>query len=303
MKIGVVGFGSIGSRHAANAMTLGHDVRCYDPHVGFWEEREIYDWCDAVVIASPTEFHAEAMWKAVRLGKHMLVEKPIARSDRELQKLLMLAASNQIVIMMGNNLRFHPCVQQAKTWIDGGEIGVPIWAHFTCATQSVKPLYFSDGVILNTGSHEVDMAMHLLGPARVVNANARIGLRPGTGDSDVNVMLSNSDEIADFLLEHENGCRSSFHLDFVTQREIREFMIVGNKEQIGVELPSRRFWSKGEWCPALLGGTYDDDYVSEMCAFVDRIEGKDVPGATGQDGLAVLDILLDVRSKAGVAPR
>lgn len=301
MKIGVVGFGSIGSRHAGNAMTLGHDVRCYDPHVGFWEEREIYDWCDAVVIASPTEFHAEAMWKAVRLGKHMLVEKPIARSDRELQKLLMLAASNQIVVMMGNNLRFHPCVQQAKQWIDAGEIGKPIWAHFTCATQSVKPLYLSDGVILNTGSHEVDMALHLLGPARVVNANARLGLRPGTGDSDVNVMLCNSDEIADFLLEHDSGCRSTFHLDFVTPNEIREAWIVGSKDRLGIKLRNR-YVTLGDRSEAQ-NGNYDDDYIAEMSAFIDRIEGKDVPGATGQDGLATLDILLDVRSKAGVAPR
>jgi predicted dehydrogenase len=119
------------------------------------------------------------------------------------------------------------------------------------------------------------------------------------------------DTIADFVLEHENGCRSTFHLDFVTRTEIREFRVIGDEGDLYVDLPARTLKVRlaDPKLPDVmhtdlkLYGSYNDDYLNEMRAFFDRIEGKDVPGATGEDGFNVLDILLDVRSKAGVAPR
>jgi predicted dehydrogenase len=226
------------------------------------------------------------MRAAAKRGRHMLVEKPIALSDRGIQELLDLAEKNKAIVMVGNNLRFHPCVQQAKQWIDAGEIGKPIWAHFTCASQSVKPLYLSDGVILNTGAHEVDMALHLLGPAKVVYVDA--------------VHAQGADVIADFLLLHENGCRSSFHLDFVTPNDLRGFCVAGIDGNVGGDLLRRNVYASGSNDFQQYIGSYDDDYVAEMRAFIDRIEGKDVPGATGADGLATLKVLLDVRKKAGL---
>src|SRR5258705_10392876 len=171
MKFGVVGYGSIGRRHANNLQVLGHEVVVYDPalrkDVRF--ERMVYEQCDAVVIATPTMFHQQGIRACAERGKHMLIEKPIAKIDFGLRELLDLAAKNKATVMMGNNLRFHPCIQQAKEWIDAGEIDTPIWAHFTCAQLGQK--YADDGVILNTGAHEVDVALHLFGPAKVINAS------------------------------------------------------------------------------------------------------------------------------------
>jgi predicted dehydrogenase len=286
MKVGVVGYGSIGSRHAANLQVLGHEVMVYDPvtrkDVRF--ERMIYEQCDAVVVATPTMFHAQAIRACAERGKHMLIEKPMAKIDIGLRELLDLAASKSAAVMMGNNLRFHPCIQQAKQWIYEGEIGTPIWAHFTCAQLGQK--YADDGVILNTGAHEVDVALHLFGPARVECAS-------------VDGLEFNRDTIADFLLIHDVGVRSSFHLDTVTPNEIREAWIVGDNEKIGLELRNRNA-SLGANARAY-SGNYDGDYFAEIEAFIHRIEGRDTPGATGEDGLATLKLLLDVRRKAGLA--
>lgn len=284
MKVGVVGYGSIGSRHAANLTMLGHQVFVYDPALrrDFKFERHIYEQCDAVVIATPTMFHQQGIRACAERGKHMLVEKPISRTTSGLSELLGLAARKNAIIMMGNNLRFHPCIQQARQWIDAGEIGTPIWAHFICAAKSIKPLYLGDGVVLNTGSHEVDVALHLFGPAKVV--------------SSIVHSTDQGDDIADFMLIHDSGCRSSFHIDFVTPNEIREAWIVGDKERIGIELRNRNISLGGR--ASAHGGSYDDDYIMETKAFIDRIEGKDVPGATGADGVATLEVLLDVCKKA-----
>ncbi len=283
MKIGVVGHGSIGSRHAANLQMLGHQIVVYDPagrkDVAF--ERIVYDVCDAVVIATPSQFHEGPLRACIERGKHALVEKPISISTGSLKKLLDVADEKGLVIMMGNNLRLHPCVQQVKQWLAEGKAGEPLWASFICATQSDK--YTDDGVILNTGAHEIDIARYFFGAARCASASTAHGSWDG---------------IADFVLEHDSGIRSSFHLDLVTPHRIREFWIAGEDANIGVDLDKRRM-SIGDDAKQA-PGSYDDDYVNEMRAFVDRINGVFAPGATGHDGLGTLEILLDIRKKAGL---
>lgn len=286
MKIGLVGNGSIGSRHAANARALGHDVKIYDPMnvMDFRFERKLYDWCDAAVIATPSQFHESGIRAAVERGKHVLAEKPISVAIGGLPAILDSADEKNLVVMVGNNLRLHPCVQEARRHLTF--MGKPLWANFICCTMSEKRPYLSDGVILNTGAHEVDLALFLLGPVkRVASAVAR------TGDY--------GDELAHFTLEHDNGAYSSFVLNFITMDEVREFWISTEKGNLGVNLP-QRVLVVGESNIAPAPGSFDDDYRNEMMAFTDRIEGKLAPGATGRDGLATLRVLLDVRKMAGL---
>lgn len=282
MKVGIVGYGSIGRRHAANARALGHEVFVYDPvlpkseRVAF--EREIYEECDAIVVASPTMFHEQALRACVERRKHVLMEKPIAAQVGALPSLLETADEHGLVIMMGNNLRLHPCVQQVKQWLGAGEIGDPLWASFICAHTTEK--YTSDGVVLNTGAHEVDLAIYLFGPAKCVVA-------------------SETSETANFVLHHDSGVRSTFLLDHATPHRIREFWIAGENMNIGVDIDARRMSLSTDATQA--PGSYDDDYINEMRAFIHRINGVFAPGASGHDGLATLRVLLDVRKKAGLS--
>ncbi len=288
MKLGIVGHGSIGQRHATNARDLGHEVKVYDPAIigggDFRREADLYDWCDAAVIATPSQFHESGVRACVERGKHVLCEKPISVAVGHMPSLIAEATRKGLTFMVGNNLRFHPCVQQAKIWIAQKEIGDPVWSNWICATETTKKTYRGDGVILNTGAHEVDLALYLLGPAKVVSACAEF--------------IGGDDVLVDFVLKHQGGARSSFHLDFQTPNEVREFWISGEKN-IGVSLPERMISLTGtpsQQAP----GSYDDDYRNEMAAFVERIEGRFAPGASGEDGLATLKVLLDVRKKAGL---
>jgi predicted dehydrogenase len=289
MKIGIVGYGSIGTRHAANAAALGHKVLVYDP-AGRRDvpvEREIYEFCDAVVLATPSFRHTSGIRACVERGKHVLVEKPICTDDAGLYDLLTMADEKKLVVMMGNNLRFHPCVQRASVWLDAGS--PPVWANFICATTTERTGILADGVILNTGSHEVDMALHLLGPAHVVAATTT-----ESRERDVSV---------DFVLEHACGARSNFHLDFETPVEVREAWIsAGMAGNMHFNLPARKAYLAQPEGESYFNdqGSYGEDYIAEMQAFVDRIEGKETLGASGWDGLYTLKVLLDVRRMAGL---
>lgn len=287
MKIGIVGHGSIGSRHAKNARDLGHDVIVYDPAGAFMRagktvkfERQIYEEADAIIVATPSPYHEGPLRAAVEHGKHVLVEKPISTSLGMLAPLLRVAEDNDLVVMMGNNLRFHPCVQQTKNWLS--EIG-PIWALFICGTTA-KPSGLADGVAFNVGSHEVDLALHFFGPGEVISASGRWG-------------INGPDEIIDFVIRHDTGVRSSFHLDLVTTNEIRECTIGGTKGNIRIWLPGRMASMTNKF--RQFPGSYDDDYVDELREFVARIAGDSSgPGATGRDGLATLKLLIDAKVKA-----
>lgn len=287
MKFGVVGYGSIGQRHANNLRGLGHEVsKVYDPAVdrAVAFERHVYESdVDAVIVATPSPYHEGPLRACIERGKHVLIEKPISTSVGMLPQLLDEAAAKNLVVMTGNNLRFHPCVALAKQWLDVGQIGKPIWATFTCAQKNEK---YRDSVVLNWGAHEVDLAIHFFGPVQKVLCASVAGETDGV------------DNVADFVLLHDSGVRSSFHLDYLTTVEIRECWLAGEDHNIGIDFPTRRI-SMGKHVQGM-GGTYDDDYVDEMKAFIGRIEGRPVLGASGRDGLEALRVLVDVRKEAGV---
>lgn len=276
MKIGIVGYGSIGKRHARNFQQLGHQVLIYDPalkvtdvrnQVGF--EREIYDQADAVVVCSPSWMHPGALRASIERGKPVLVEKPIGTSTPEtIADLLAHAVRKSVPVMMGNMLRFHPIVDHYKK-TDAREYR---WGSFI-VEGPVSATNRQDGVLLNSGSHEVDLAMYMLGPVTRVLAAHVEGDRVG-------------DTVADFILEHESGCRSAFHLEW--RDEMVRFVNVAGDNR------SHHSFSM------LLGEeTWNEVYLHEAKSFIDMIEGKPDPRrATGDDGLATLRVLLDVKKKA-----
>jgi predicted dehydrogenase len=220
--IGVIGLGSIGLRHKTNLWQhLGQtEVVGYDPDPAkqngtgwvIGDLDKMIEMSDIIVIASPTFQHCHHLSKCEY--KPVFIEKPIGASEDDYNWL-----NNRkwgvIPEMIGYNLRFHSCVKQAKEWLDSHQIGKPLWANFTLGQYSAKPPYLRDGVILNW-SHEIDLALYLLGRGSVAGSSTR---------------LSNGrDDISDILLTHENGCHSVVHLDYVTEPQVRQGIIVGTED-------------------------------------------------------------------------
>lgn len=289
--IGVIGLGSIGMRHAKNLKAMGHNVIGFDPiavgdgFASIWPIRRL-DELDAIVIASPTHKHYEHIHACG--VRPFLVEKPIAHTISD--GLLLSRSVAECVV--GYNLRFHGCVKKAKEWLDSGKIGDPIWANFTLGQHSEKPPYLRDGVILNW-SHEIDLALYLLGPAGVASSITRV--RDG------------NDYMTDIILLQERAdghkVSTTIHLDYLTAPEQRYFTITGTKGRI--------FMDVAAWTGSLISPGWEEDfdlrnkdwnqtYIEEMQAFLDRIDGKETIGCTGEEGLEVLKICLEVRKQAGL---
>ena len=287
MKIGILGMGSIGQRHAKNLNDLGHEVLIHD--ITFDSVREhVIKEADAMVIATPTRCHFADLRDCLDAGKPTFVEKPIAANRQEYDELFDRLVAHDVFV--GYNARFHPCVIRIKEWLDDGVIGPPLWGSFVCAQYNAKPAYRRDGVILNW-SHEIDLARHLLGPSEVFGAVVHIE--------------NNLDDMADLFLVHGGKVRSAVHLNYLTSPQARGFQIIGMAGVISANLADGFVERQGERRPIgqrtyFAPDAWDNSYIQEMWAFLDHVEGKPAAGAHGNDGLAVLDLALAARRMAGL---
>jgi len=133
---------------------------------------------EAVYIATPTYLHAEQTIRALRAGKHVLCEKPMAMNLKEGEEMLKEAEKNNRKLAIGYMMRFHAWHQKLKRMIDAGELGKPVMgrAQLTCwypriegAWRQVKS-QGGGGALADMGSHCIDLLEMLLGRTCEVNA-------------------------------------------------------------------------------------------------------------------------------------
>ncbi len=302
MIIGVLGYlGSIGQRHSRNLMHLGHQVLGYDPAcIGgpHLSRDSVIDQSQAVIICSPTRQHFPDMVDCH--GKHLLVEKPIAFDiwPEALRGFCQAKAHLGEVVAVGNNLRFHHCVQETKKLIDGGLIGKVGWASFWVDQKTTKPLYLMDGVSRNWAAHEIDLALHLLGPAKLGSvSNVKTEYFP---QLDIH-----TDVEIEFSLQHDNDTLSTLHMDYLTDPEKRGYKLVGSKGVIEVDLVDRTLRLTTDKARSInhMQDSWDDNYLDEITEFLKAVSGYSMDSlflATGMNGADTLEIILAVRSAAGL---
>lgn len=183
MKVGIIGYGSMGRRHAANALALGYEVLVYDMAKvavadGMRRVGTIVDLvkerCAAVVIATPAAQHADDLnWLAtLRYDRRVLVEKPLVMGLRDIPHT---AGLWPFEVCVGYNLRYHPGYREL--W-KAREAGSPLSAIFYVNVDgSTWPgAHYADALL--ECSHEIDLARWILGPMTLRHA---VSFDGGTG--------------------------------------------------------------------------------------------------------------------------
>lgn len=186
MNICLVGYGSIARSHvqalAGEAVTF-HTVvgRLPEPTAAFAAEFGFRRYTtdldealadpaiDAVLIASPTDLHASQAEKALRAGKHALVEIPLATSLAEADSLAELARQQRRCLMVCHTQRYYPALVEARRWIEEGRLHV----YHVCTRygflrrENVNWLgrrrSWTDNLLWHHGCHAVDTSLWLLG--------------------------------------------------------------------------------------------------------------------------------------------
>jgi len=191
-KVGVVGTGFMGRTHLEALRRLGsveilavagtslekarHLAAAFAVDRASADYREIVNdpAIDAVHVCTPNALHFPIAEAALRAGKHVLCEKPLATSASEARKLVSLAKENKLRNCTCHNLRFYPMVQQMRCMREEGDLGEILVAQGTYSQDWL--LYDTDWnwriessangpsrVMADIGSHWCDMAEHVTG--------------------------------------------------------------------------------------------------------------------------------------------
>ena len=127
------------------------------------------DALDAVILATPTQLHAEQALKAMDAGKHVLVEIPMADNLADSQKLVAKAAETGVVGMVGHVRRFNPSHQWVHNKIVAGEVSIQqmdVQTYFfrrTNMNAKGEPRSWTDHLLWHHACHTIDLFLYQTG--------------------------------------------------------------------------------------------------------------------------------------------
>ena len=322
LTIAVVGFGSIGRRHARILTDLGCRVRAYDPVAdlgavpgveGAASAEQALQGADAAVIASPTSVHLEQASLALDHCSHVLVEKPLATSAEGVAELLERAEQQQRLLAVAMNLRFHAGPFGVKRVVEEGAIGRPLFAHFTFGSylpdwrpdDDYRRSYsarreLGGGVLLDV-IHEIDYGVWLLGAVTAVSATV----------GHVSDLEMDVEDFALLQLSFDAGAHASMDLDYVDRSYRRGCRIVGSLGSVAWSWHEQHIVVYGPGGEENVRPTPSDvapSYVEQMETFVGAVrEGNlSTDGSrlvSGAEALEVLKVVDAARESAATGQR
>ena len=169
---------------------------------------------DAVVIATPPATHRQLAETALRAGKHVLVEKPLATNSRDAQDLVELADREGLVLGAGHIFVYHPAVAELRRAVDSGELGELCYAE----TQRINlgPPASQLDVIWDLAVHDISILQSILGrsPVEVVTEGRRY-VHPSLAD------------VAFLTLRYADGFLAVLHVSWRSALKARRFLLAG----------------------------------------------------------------------------
>jgi len=254
---------------------------------------------DAVVISAPARDHHALGTAALRAGKHVYVEKPLALTLADARDLERSAQDAGRILMTGHLLLYHPAVLLLKDLIDRGELGDIYYLY--SQRVNLGMIRRDENALWSFAPHDLSVMLHLLGEEPVsVSARGAAYIQPDIED----VVFLN--------LRFENGRMGQVQLSWLDPHKIRRFTVVGSKKMVVFDdaepLEKVRVYDKGVDQPGdyasygdYIGLRFGDVWIPRIdpaeplrleCAeFLDCVRTGRVPRSDGAGGVRVVRIL------------
>jgi predicted dehydrogenase len=261
---------------------------------------------DAVVIATPSNTHAEIVCDAARAGKPIFCEKPLALTLAETDRAIDAAATAGVPLQLGFHNRFRPAYIAAHAAIQAGEIGAPLLFKALHRDERIPPPSFCDvavsgGILVDMGIHNFDLARWLLGDEIAeVYAIAPPPTHPGLAEvGDVDRALVS--------LRMRGGAVGSVEVVRNTRYpDEARHDVLGSAGTILLGVPPQTNLlvataeqRRGALAPEL-SMAVNDGYRGELAAFVEGVAGGRMPEADGHTSRAALAAALAARESLRV---
>jgi predicted dehydrogenase len=257
---------------------------------------------DAVVISTPTKFHAEVAVEALEAGKHVLCEKPLARTAQEARRMVEAARRAKRVLKTGFNYRQMAHTRKTKELLEAGAIG-PVYFLRCRYGHGGRPGYekhwctdadlSGGGALQEQGIHIVDLIRMFLGEPSRVLAETRRYFWP----------FHEVEDNCFCLFETPAGQMAQLHVSWTQWRNILEVEIFGRDGYLRLEGrgghygPQRLTWGRRQpnhSRPAeqvFSFGEEDDSWSREWQEFVESIRNGRDAFATAKEGLRTQQLI------------
>jgi predicted dehydrogenase len=280
-----------------------------------WRQLVQRDDLEAVVISTPPHLHAEMCITALGSGKHVLCEKPLARSPEECRKILEAVQQSGRFIATGFNYRFYPSIQKARAILDSGVIGeldhVRSYAGYSAKDHNHPWLHdvevMGGGALRDNGIHLIDLTHYFLGDVAEVKGftRDRVWNFDGCEDNGFALLRNRAGKVASlqaswtewrgyrFLVElyGTRGCIIASCFPMITK-------VISTSEIGGRTKSKTHFFPLVHLREHLHSYRWvvTQSFVEEMDAFARAIRGEATPIATGFDGLRAVEIAHEASS-------
>ncbi len=323
LGIGLLGAGRIGSIHAASVSESGraHLVAIADPDAAaagrvaeaagariaeidaILDDRRV----DAVVIATPTDTHADLVVRAAAAGKAIFCEKPVDLDVERVRSCLAAAAKAGVTVFVGFNRRFDPSFRRLRERLKDGEIGVLELLTITSRDPAPPPIDYikrSGGLFRDMMIHDFDMARWLLGEEPTeLYATASTLVDPAIAEAgDVDTAVVALRTASGVLCQISNSRRAAYGYDQRIEAHGSLGMLrADNGRETTVEHASSEGYRVD---PALhfFLERYRDAYRLELDAFFDAVIRGTAGSPSGEDGLKAL-VLADAATESARSGR
>jgi len=309
LRMAVIGVGSLGRHHARNYAELAREgkiefVGACDANAetaasvgrdneaaSFTDWRELLDKVDAVSIATPTETHCEIACAFLEKGISVLVEKPIALTLAEADKMISAAKKTGAKLMVGQLERFNPAMVALRPHVTN-----PLY--FEIHRVSPFPNRSLDvDVVLDVMIHDLDAVQWLVGENVKVSAIHAVGIP----------VISDKVDAANARIEFENGAVANITASRIGTEKIRKTRFYQTNSYVVLDYATK-FASVTSLNPEaavpLLGISINrlevndvEPLRAEIEAFINAVSADEQPPVTGADGRRALALAVGVLEK------
>jgi len=237
LKIGVLGTGHLGKIHlqqlkASEAYEL---VGCYDPDqkalslaqqefeiTAFSSAKALMEAVEVVSIVTPTLSHYEMAAQAIKLGKHVFIEKPLAQTDQEAQQLIALAKEHQVYAQVGHVERYNPAFEAVQESITN-----PMFIE-THRLAEFNPRGTDVSVVLDLMIHDIDIILSVVkSPIQNISASGV-------------AVISDTPDIANARIAFENGCVANLTASRISLKKMRKSRFFQKDAYIAVDFLGKK---------------------------------------------------------------
>ncbi|WP_145520275.1 Gfo/Idh/MocA family protein [Yersinia mollaretii] len=322
--VGIIGCGLIGKKRAKALGQAGKLLACADIDVSRaenlansygaqvfhdWRELVLHPGVEVVIVATLHDSLAEITRVAIEAGRHVLVEKPAARTAGELKPVMAAAAKHNAKVHVGFNHRYHRSLRKAREIVDSGALGdlMFIRARYGHGGRigydqewRAKPELSGGGELIDQGPHLIDLSRWFLGDFTEVHGFAHTYYWDMPVDDNGFMMLKTDQKQIAFLHASCTEWKNMFSLEIYGKSGKLDLSGLGGS--YGVEKITWYKMLPEMGPPDTISWEFpmeDDSWAVELAEFFEDIRLDRKPAAGLRDAQAALTIVESIYKESG----